>query len=441
MRVHRLALTALSLAATACATPEAPARDQWVIEVSTDATLPQFGDRLLVDVLASDGSVCSTCSRLFDASESTKLPLSFGLRRTSDERRIRVRLLRQSTIGEDEAVASASRIDTLVALPDPDGVEAVSIALSTRCFGIPASIADETSCDPRTGTLAAIATAGESTPLATGTWDRDDRRPCAGEAPTKMVCVNGGGFLLGDVSAFAGGVAETEARPEHVVVLSPFFIDANEMTVGDFRALQRSHPELPNPPDPAKAGTPADCTFLTSSTKNDTLPLTCVQHGEAANICIARGGRLPTEAEWEYAAGNGAAETRYPWGSDPDVCAHATVSNASLEGSNVCESAANGTLPPWPIASTGTDINSLGIVDMGGSVSEWVADGFSSYGTGCWAKTGVIHDPHCNALDAYAARGGSWHEPPNSAEVTRRGRLEANGASAQLGLRCVVPAD
>lgn len=96
-------------------------------------------------------------------------------------------------------------------------------------------------------------------------------------------------------------------------------------------------------------------------------PVRQVTWNGAQRYCQARGKRLPTEAEWEYAAG-GSERRLYPWGQDEPHCEAVVFGRR-----NQCAS-----MPAQP-ADVGTsrqDITPLGVRDLGGNVSEWVADHF-----------------------------------------------------------------
>src|SRR5262249_3488345 len=106
--------------------------------------------------------------------------------------------------------------------------------------------------------------------------------------------------------------------------LSPYAMDVREITVGVVRHLVAENPGLA----PIMHGTDPStipCKYLgPADPTNDDEPVNCVTHDLAARICKALGNkRLPTEAEWEYAAGNRDKEDDYPWGDDGDACKYA----------------------------------------------------------------------------------------------------------------------
>ncbi|MFO0556042.1 MAG: SUMF1/EgtB/PvdO family nonheme iron enzyme [Polyangiaceae bacterium] len=429
-----LLLTALSVT-FGCEAEVAPPREQWLVTISTDARVPQFGDRLRVEVLDESGKACNACQRIFDASDASTFPLSFGVVPTGGPLRVRARLLRADTLGPGGEPPPGTSIDLLVPL---DEVSRVHMRLSMACYGLDASAATNTACDPDTGALVDVSRIDQGAPdLEPDTWD--SVVPCASDPPTGMACIEGASFLLGDAAAEPFGDETYYPAPETLVRLDPFYLDVHELTVGDYLALRREHPDLP---EPVRANSPAlaDSQFCSYRGPDDLstvdYPLNCVSKSTAMAICEARELRLPTEAEWEFAAGSGTAETLFPWGSDGDVCAHAIVARAELQPAK-CRATQSGILPAGPAPSTGADATSGGLFDLGGSLSEWVADDFAEYGADCWSSP-TAENPICSLPTGQSSvRGGSWNDVPVEAGVVRR-HSATSQASATIGLRCAL---
>ena len=149
-------------------------------------------------------------------------------------------------------------------------------------------------------------------------------------------------------------------------------------------------------------------------------PMTRVSQEEAQAYCQWAGGRLPTEAEWEYAARAG-QKGAYPWGSKPDR----NKANALGErGDDKFEYTG-------PVKSF--EPNAFGLYDMLGNVWEWVADWYApdAYAS---TETSVTDPKGPESGIARVSRGGGWYGGPKELRVSARGKRQE--LSNEVGFRC-----
>lgn len=151
-------------------------------------------------------------------------------------------------------------------------------------------------------------------------------------------------------------------------------------------------------------------------------PVVHISHEDALAYCAWAGARLPTEAEWEYAARGGLHRARYPWGDtltpgDRHCC---NIWQGRFPDHNTAEDGYVGTCPV-----TAFRPNGYGLFNMAGNVWEWSADRWSPDGP----------------ADEYAMRGGSYlcHSSYcNRYRVAARTRNTSDSTSGNLGLRCAA---
>ncbi len=248
--------------------------------------------------------------------------------------------------------------------------------------------------------------------------------------------VAGGTYRMGDDA----GVGRPNERPAHHVSVSDFYLGVTEVTVGQFRAFAdatgyRTGPE--------RAGWVLDIDASMSGwarregiswrnpgfAQTDDHPVVWVNWEDASAFVrwlAERGGRpyrLPTEAEWEYAARSGGRAERWagvPPGGDPD--AHAWhAGNAGRRTHPV------GTRRP----------NGLGLHDMSGNVWEWCLGGEEPYRE----APGPLLDPlGASTGDFRVLRGGSWRVGPDVLRTTYRSAYRTDYAHSSIGFRVALPA-
>jgi len=149
-----------------------------------------------------------------------------------------------------------------------------------------------------------------------------------------------------------------------------------------------------------------------SNFKGASLPVETVDWNEAEAYCLAIGGRLPTEAEWEYAARAGSTGARY--GNVDEIAWHS--GNSDSKTHEVGQK-----LP-----------NAFGLFDMLGNVWQWTADRFGDYPSGAQSDPSGAVSGQGRSL-----RGRSWGSFSRTVRVSDRVRGGPGGRSNSVGLRCV----
>jgi serine/threonine protein kinase/formylglycine-generating enzyme required for sulfatase activity len=165
-------------------------------------------------------------------------------------------------------------------------------------------------------------------------------------------------------------------------------------------------------------------------------PATGVSWDGATGYCQAQGKRLPTEAEWEYAArlGRGSTFGRFPWGDNEPDCDHAVIERGPRFRSCADRHPA---LPD--VGSVPKDQTAYGVFDLGGSAQEWTADFFREAYPAC---SGTCQDPRVDSEGSgrehgrRVVRGGSWAIDIIAARATGRGGYPRDTTNDDVGFRC-----
>lgn len=436
IRRHIAALCTLVVGGSNCSSPTP--RPQWMLYVATDASIPQVGQQLLVEFLDVDTGVDSPDLRsLIDGSQPSLWPVSIGIiPGATPSPRLRVRLYRLDETGADGLPQGTALIDETATLPpDPSGVVTVALTLPVACFGVPADLTAHRSCSAATGALAPEPTLAPN-PDLTSLPSPTPPVACTGTAPAGMVCAPGGLFILGSTDYDNNVDGIVPPLPERLVKVDPFFIDVDEVEVQDIQGFV-ARGALPQPltMDPQGFG---ECTFESAAAA----PVNCIPWQTASTACELLGKRLPREAEWEYVAGNLGQKTTFPWGSDPDACKYAVVAEG-LSGMNIpfeCNSCATCFgLRAYGAGAMFLDVTTLGMVNLGGNVREWVADVYEDYSGPCWSGAPPLVNPVCAAPSlgaTHTERGGSWEDSVVSAHGYYRQGSPNDGPSSAVGFRC-----
>ena len=217
----------------------------------------------------------------------------------------------------------------------------------------------------------------------------------------KMIRVEGGTFTMGATSEMTE--PDSDEKPTHQVTLSSYYIGETEVTQALWQAVMGSNP---------------------SYFKGDNLPVERVSWNDCQtfisrlNSLTGKRFRLPTEAEWEFAArgGNQSRHTQYSGSSRID---------------DVAWYIGNSYNKTHPVKTK--QPNELGLYDMSGNVREWCQDWYGSYSS--YAQT----DPTGAGSGAFrVCRGGSWRYPPGLCRSSLRDHGAHKGSYGNLGLRLVL---
>ncbi len=208
-----------------------------------------------------------------------------------------------------------------------------------------------------------------------------------------------------------------DQQPAHTVSLSAFWLDRTEVTNGQYRRC-------------ASAGVCAASGVEGSADLNgESHPVVGVSWSDARDYCRWAGARLPTEAEWEYAARN--VEGRaFPWGAEFRGSA-ANYCDANCEYNWANKSVDDGFGTTAPVGAYPQGVGWCGALDLSGNVWEWVADWYAPYsGERQRDPTG----PSFGRLRV--VRGGSWADLAYSLMGADRHSVDPASKDRFFGFRC-----
>ena len=225
----------------------------------------------------------------------------------------------------------------------------------------------------------------------------------------EMIPVEGGTFIMGATSEQDTDAYDDE-KPAHSVTLSDYLIGQTEVTQALWMAVMGYNP---------------------SHFKGDDLPVDnvswndCQLFIEKLNESAKTNFRLPTEAEWEYAARGGQKSKKYKYCGGNDISLLAWYSNNSNEKTH-------------PVASKVP--NELGVYDMSGNVCEWCNDFYAMYISGMQVNPMGQESSEKNVLRARKIlRGGGWFNDLWHCRVSYRFKYAPNYRSINFGFRLALP--
>jgi sulfatase modifying factor 1 len=207
--------------------------------------------------------------------------------------------------------------------------------------------------------------------------------------------------------------------PAHEVTLSPYEIDRTEVTVAAYArcvAAQACTPPTEGASDPRF--------------NRPEFPVTNVDWDAAAAFCTWASGRLPTEAEWEFAA-RGSERREFPWGNvyNPYLANHGAYAADSSD-------ATDGFVGLAPVGSFVDGATPLGLLDLAGNVSEWVSDFITRDAQGFGYDEASQVNPKGRPGGLHALRGGDYLQ--GAAWLRASFRTDGLGPSPTVGFRCAA---
>ena len=219
----------------------------------------------------------------------------------------------------------------------------------------------------------------------------------------EMVYVKGGTFTMG-ATAEQGSDAYSDEKPTHSVTLSDFYIGKYEVTQAQWRAVMGSNP---------------------SNFQGDNLPVENVSWNDVQefikklNAQTGKKFRLPTEAEWEYAARGGNQSKGYKYSGSNSISEVAWYDDNSRSKTH-------------PVGQKAP--NELGIYDMSGNVWEWCQDWYSS---SAYSSSSHNNPTGPSSGSNRVLRGGSWDNAASHSRVSDRGNNSPDDRFNRGGFRLV----
>jgi sulfatase modifying factor 1 len=227
------------------------------------------------------------------------------------------------------------------------------------------------------------------------------------------------------VRACAGEDLFSEEGPARRVYLEAYWLDRQEVSRVEYEdcvargacsapALPTTHPGLSHPSH----------------------PIVGINQAQAAEFCRQRGGRLPTEAEWERGA-RGDSARRFPWGMfhNEDLANHGGAIPAAEPGDGD-PSSRDGYPFAAPVDAFASARSPHGLVQMAGNVWEWTEDTYAPLAS----QTQRVGPVETRTRGLRAVRGGSYRAPAYALRVTHREPRPEAAGFVDVGVRCAYDA-
>jgi formylglycine-generating enzyme required for sulfatase activity/tRNA A-37 threonylcarbamoyl transferase component Bud32 len=267
------------------------------------------------------------------------------------------------------------------------------------------------------------------------------------KCPDGMILIQGGKMFMGarDLTA--------DARPPHEVVVTTFCLDRTEVTTAAYlacvstgeceRPLEKvSWPKIKD--EQVKRYSP----FCNAAHKDRVdHPINCVAWGMADTFCKKKGARLPTEAEWEFAA-RGSSQRKYPWGDEEpnerrlNACGIecAKWGDANMEAHERMHGGDDGFAATAPVGSYPEGAAASGVVDLAGNVWEWTADWFAPYTAEMLTDPKGPAEPDPEKKQRVLRGGDFFSSSPDWARPAYRWKTDPETYNHAIGFRCAADA-
>ena len=266
---------------------------------------------------------------------------------------------------------------------------------------------------------------------------------CQGESCCTAIAVPGGSFTFGG----------TVVTPTSAATIASFALDKFEVTVGRFRRFLAAYSgpplsgsganqlitgsgwqsswngSLPSDSPGIIAGFTSNCgsglrTWTDAASQGEQLPINCVTWYEAFAFCAWDGARLPTEAEWEYAAVGGDQGRTFPWG---ETNPSASIANYGCLGDTIAGCKLADILA---VGSEPAGVGRWGHQDLSGSMWEYVLDFSAAYPPTCANCANV------SAGGNRVQRGGSWRTAGDTLRAADHTAALTTVGADSVGFRC-----
>lgn len=265
--------------------------------------------------------------------------------------------------------------------------------------------------------------------------ETDDSDSISVEIPdSEMVTISSGSFMMGCQSGDTLCYENGEEEPLHEVTLSSFKIDKYEVITADYKKciaagvcnnLNEDEPHyIVAEPEGYYTN---NCSINSPDWDEDELSVNCISWFGAKAYCEWVGRKLPTEAQWEYAA-SGTANTLYTWGNESPSCSY-TMMYDTVSSKSGC-----GTESMAKPGEYLNDVSPFGVFDMAGNLTEWVSDYYKID----YYSQSPQNDPLGPETGSYKIfRGGFWGgSDPATFRNSARPYLPPETALSMHGFRC-----